>query len=186
MPRRPGSGLGKNAQGPTQPIAVEMRDDKSGLGAFEEKKAAETKLASETVKQLMITAQKRAKLEEDFHSKSKIDFNDRRVLGNLKTALSAMQQFIERETNSSNEKSSSEVPPSLLAAVKTLSARDVPVSTNFYLEHELTPAQRWNHLLEMIDYLRGKYFYCIYCGSSFLNSTELAEECPGALYEDHD
>ena len=36
------------------------------------------------------------------------------------------------------------------------------------------------------DYLREKYFFCIWCGCSFQNENELKEECPGSTREQHD
>jgi hypothetical protein len=186
MERRPGTGLGKNQQGVTQPISVEIRDDKSGLGAFEEKKAAiETDAAMQKLHSVVL-AHKRAKLEEQFQNQSKSVFHEKKVIGNIHTALKAIAHLEEndRQKGAVIEESNVKVPE-ILSTLAALPLRETPVSVHTFLTEELSAAQRGQILLDLLEYLRERYFYCIYCGATYASAEEIESECPGTLYEDH-
>lgn len=36
-----------------------------------------------------------------------------------------------------------------------------------------------------MDYLRRKYFYCLFCGCQYDNAEDLADNCPGLAEDDH-
>lgn len=40
-------------------------------------------------------------------------------------------------------------------------------------------------LAETVDYLRTKYFYCLWCGAQYDSKEELDNECPGAAEDEH-
>lgn len=46
-------------------------------------------------------------------------------------------------------------------------------------------AQSENSLSLLVNYLRSKHVYCIYCGVRFVDSQDLEDSCPGSSYEDH-
>ena len=41
-------------------------------------------------------------------------------------------------------------------------------------------------LEELTIVLRNRYFYCVYCGCNFESAEDLAKNCPGDEYEDHE
>ena len=40
-------------------------------------------------------------------------------------------------------------------------------------------------LVACLEYLRRRYFYCLYCGCAYNDDKDLANSCPGALSDDH-
>lgn len=42
------------------------------------------------------------------------------------------------------------------------------------------------NLFQIIDYLRGKYLYCIYCAFTATDEEDLRTNCPGPYRLDHD
>ena len=41
-------------------------------------------------------------------------------------------------------------------------------------------------LAEITEYMRVKYFYCIYCGATFNDEKDLTDNCPGNAKDLHD
>jgi hypothetical protein len=41
-------------------------------------------------------------------------------------------------------------------------------------------------LAALVDYLRSRYFYCVFCGAEYEDEEDLARSCPGPGEEDHD
>jgi len=50
-------------------------------------------------------------------------------------------------------------------------------------DQEIEPEPR-EKLEALVQYLRGKYFYCIWCGTAFENEEDM-NSCPGSTKEDH-
>lgn len=190
MGNRPGSGLGKTAQGIVEPLPIEVRDHKSGLGVFEQQKEElARKKEAEAQVGVPFSSEKRAKIEQEYLSKTRSHFADRRVLSDIRACLAAIETFQEngaRQNPSSSDGSNANEQPRLLSEIAALKTRKEVPPPMLFVERELQPSQRAERLLELITYLRTKYSYCIYCGAQFSSNEELRLECPGPLLDDHD
>lgn len=149
-----GEGLGKDGSGIKEPIQVKLKYDKLGIGHEEaEKKQQEEKEYEKnlrTIRRQLYYNQRK----EQYQNHMKERQNTRYLSKDIRQAQSAIEMLDEDHGRPRN--------PLLLSNdedcdIETLSA----------------------HLGKMIEYLRTTYCYCIYCGCSYNDQSDMNENCPG-------
>ncbi|XP_076376985.1 G patch domain-containing protein 11 isoform X2 [Megalopta genalis] len=173
MGYKPGQGIGKTESGITEPIGLDVKLDRHGLGKGVKRKQIESKSSSNNSKL-------DSKSMKDFRGRiaqkkaeqlSKADFyKSQKICEQLDMQLNIekpeepwfwLPQETEKDTDSENEEEEEE-------------------------EDEVKELYQINERLGiLIKYLRQKHFYCIWCGVAFDNENDLLSNCPGDTRNDH-
>ncbi|GBB86098.1 hypothetical protein RclHR1_12550007 [Rhizophagus clarus] len=182
-----GKGLGNS--GRTEPIKLEMKQDKLGLGmATELKHKAQAELAK---------VAKRAKFEEDsFRERVRQEKLEKRVEGQLRKLQIICETLdtkhgiedniywrhedIEDNEIKNNNKDEILFEEQVVENDKDDKMRFEERPKGF---EDLKPSEKLDHILR---YLRETYYYCFWCGCEYDSVEEIDQECPGYEEEDHD
>ncbi|CAG8634173.1 2044_t:CDS:2 [Dentiscutata erythropus] len=157
-----GKPLGKDSSGITEPISIEMKSDKSGLGLSTElKHKAETELAKKV---------KRAKISEE-------SFIER-----------VRQEHVEKKTNARLNKAQRvcenlDTRKGIMDNVFWFSKEDEEIDEEPSEFEKLSSEEKFDCVLK---YIREKYNYCFWCGCEYSDVKELEQLCPGINEDDHD
>ncbi|XP_030927894.1 G patch domain-containing protein 11 [Quercus lobata] len=156
----PGSTLGKEGSGRVEPVGIEIRRSRAGIGREDphKEKRKEEELMAE---------KKRRKVETlmvEFGSWQKSQWHSRKVVVNFKKAKAALDQlenkeFVEPEKNEDEEEGEQ--------------AEDE--------EEEIIEED----LQDILMKLRDEYQYCLFCGCRYESVEALLANCPGTDEDDH-
>ncbi|KAL6506009.1 hypothetical protein OROHE_022728 [Orobanche hederae] len=154
----PGSALGKEGSGRAEPVVVEIRRGRAGIGKEDPKveKAKREKRNEERMKR------NEEELMEDFGSRQKERWKGKRIVVNFQRAESVLAQLenrdVEAEKKDDNDEEKEEEE-----------------------EEEITEEDLLNILLK----LRNEFHYCLFCGCRYDTMEELESNCPGINEDDH-
>ncbi|XP_012173875.2 G patch domain-containing protein 11 [Bombus terrestris] len=166
MGYKPGQGIGKTGSGRIEPISLEVKLDRQGLGEGIAKKERKKKDNSH-----------RDKLD----NKSMKDFRDRiaqkRTEQLLKTDLYKSQKVCQKLDIQQEIKKPKEIWFWLPQDNEDDDNSDTEEDDDFLPVSE--------KLEILTKYLREKYFYCIWCGVAHLDEDDLRDNCPGDTRNDH-
>ncbi|XP_029048132.1 G patch domain-containing protein 11 [Osmia bicornis bicornis] len=167
MGYKPGHGIGKTESGMTEPLGVEVKLNRHGLGKEAKKKEVKVKTNS---------------ISDKLDNKNMKDFRGRiaqkRAEQLLKADLYKSQKICEQLDMQLNLEKPREIwfwlPQENDESDDTDSEED---------DEETLPV---NEKLDILTkYLREKHFYCIWCGTTFQNTEDLRDNCPGNTRDDH-
>ncbi|XP_076231726.1 G patch domain-containing protein 11 [Calliopsis andreniformis] len=170
MGYKPGQGIGKTESGITEPLGLEVKLNRHGLGKNTNKKETKAKASSvnDKLDNRSMTdyrgrmAQKKAEqlLKADLHKSQKIC----EQLDKQQNIEEPMESWfwLPQETEQEEEEDDEEEDDS--------EDEDIPI----------------NEKLEILTkYLRKKYFYCIWCGVAYQDEDDLRDNCPGWTRNEH-
>lgn len=168
MGYKPGHGIGKTESGITEPIGLEVKSDRHGLGKNIRKKEMKDKGTSISSKLDNMSmrdfrgriAQKRTEqlLKADLYKSQKVcEQLDKQL--NVEKPVEAWF-WLPRDTEEDNSDTEDD------------DEEDESFSTDERLEI-------------ITKYLREKHFYCIWCGVAFHSEDDLRDDCPGWTRNDH-
>eukprot|EP00051_Salpingoeca_urceolata_P034942 m.27398 g.27398 ORF g.27398 m.27398 type:complete len:279 (-) comp8532_c0_seq1:61-897(-) len=173
-----GSGLGKRESGRTEPVAVQLKQGRQGLGR-------EALLAARQRVKVMARQRKRQDLElstSEFRRRMQQKFSQKTLERDLTNAQRACEQL---DMKAGVERT--ELWPLRAAPEKPLQDDDMP------LQHYEPPEPTEFETLEVgerlqvvAEYLRSAHMYCTWCGIQFNDAEHLARACPGNTAEDHE
>jgi len=154
---RPGTGLGTTSNGIVEPISVEIRTKKEGLGSRDTAKFAIPQLTAESV------AEFKARLGSQFAEKK------------LQAQIVKAQNVAEELDAGSNLEGPSHyynqhADPEDEADVRKIFLQKPPTE----------------QLLQILLYLRPVHKYCLWCAIRFTDDEDMNKTCPGLLPQDHD
>ncbi|XP_010928444.1 uncharacterized protein [Elaeis guineensis] len=157
----PGSVLGKGGAGPAEPVGLEIRRSRAGIGVISpQEEAARSNRA---------TAERKRRREEElmaeFGSRQKTQWRSRRIVGDYREAEAALAQLENREVVEPPKEDGDE-------GKKQEEEEE---------EEEITEEDLHDILIK----LRDEHHYCLYCGCKFESAEALAIDCPGPNEEDH-
>lgn len=177
MGYKPGTSLGKESQGRLEPVAVEVKSDRMGLGW-----------------QQMITDHRR-KIQErkqQKQHKQKLETDPEKFRERL--CNQRQEKFLQRDLMKSQR---------VCHQLDSKQNLDEPVESWFWPPYILKGAEEENQEGEeeeeeecefepqeqlniLTAYLRSNYFYCIWCGTVHDDERDLKQNCPGPTRADHD
>ncbi|XP_078052647.1 G patch domain-containing protein 11 [Augochlora pura] len=173
MGYKPGQGIGKTESGITEPIGLDVKLNRHGLGKGVKRKQTESKssldnrkLDNKSMKDFRgRIAQKKAEQmsKADFYKSQKIceQLDKQLNIEKPEEPWFWLPQETEKGTDSDSEEEEEE-------------------------KDEVEELYQINERLEiLIKYLRQKHFYCIWCGVAFDNENDLLNNCPGDTRNDH-
>ncbi|KAK7392821.1 hypothetical protein VNO78_21269 [Psophocarpus tetragonolobus] len=154
----PGSSLGKQGSGRAEPVGIEIRRSRAGVGLEDPHK--------EKRKREEIMMDKKRRKEEDlmkeFGSRQKSQWQSRRVIINYNKAKAALDQLENREI----------VEPQ---------KNEDDAEGEEEEEEEITEEE----LNDVLMKLRDEFRYCLFCGCQYESSDALLANCPGTNEDDH-
>ncbi|CAH2063753.1 unnamed protein product [Thlaspi arvense] len=162
MGYKPGSALGKEGSGRAEPVTMDIRRSRAGVGRddpHKEKKKRE-EFEAENVKR------KVEEMLEDFGSRQKSQWRNKRVVINFKKAKAALDQLENVEV----------VPEK-----KNEEDEDGKADDKEEEEEEITEED----LQEILMKLRDEHRYCPFCGFQYETTEALLSNCPGVNEDDH-
>lgn len=156
----PGSALGKEGAGRAEPVGIEIRRSRAGIGREDPHKE---KMKREEI----LVEKKRKKVEvmlEEFGSRQKSQWRSRRIVMHFEKAKRVLDQLenkeiVEPEKNDEEGEGEQEEEE----------------------EEEITEED----LQEILMKLRDEYQYCLFCGCKYESMEVLLSNCPGINEDDH-
>lgn len=172
MGYKPGQGIGKSQSGMTEPIPVEVKADRQGLGKTLKKRESRKHGNPSAKLDNMDTRDFRSRLaQEKAEQLQRSDlYKSQKVCQELDT-----KENVEKPEElwfwpeSKEEKEADDIDDD---------DDDVEDDT----EETLSTLEKLDILTR---YLRKKYFYCIWCGMKFNDEDDLRDDCPGSTRNDH-
>uniref|UniRef100_A0A4W5JRC2 G patch domain-containing protein 11 n=1 Tax=Hucho hucho TaxID=62062 RepID=A0A4W5JRC2_9TELE len=185
MGYKAGQGLGKQGAGRVEPIPLNIKTDRGGIGMEGVKKRkAEEEL--EHYRQKARAKQQNEKQSlEDFRVRMRTEREEQKIEGDLRRSQKACEQL--------DSQKGVPVPredwywPKLVVEEeeedKVVEEEEEEEEEDKVEEDELTSLDK---LQILTSYLRGVHFYCIWCGTAYDDEEDLCSSCPGDSAADHD
>lgn len=155
----PGSALGKDCSGQAEPVRLEIRRGRAGIGK-EDPKVEKMRREIEKVERERI---KEEDLRVDFGYRQKERWKGRRIIVNFRKAEAALAQLENREVEEVEKK------------------EDEGEEKEEEEEEEITEED----LLAILMKLRDEHYYCLFCGCQYESKETLLSCCPGVDEDDH-
>ncbi|GAU45767.1 hypothetical protein TSUD_24310 [Trifolium subterraneum] len=155
----PGSALGKQGSGRAEPVGIEIRRSRAGIG-LEDPHKEKMKREEITIKHKRRNEQA---LMEEFGSRQKSRWQSRRIIVNFNKAKAALDQLENRDI------------------VEPPKNDDDAEGEEEEEEEEITE----EGLLDVLMKLRDEFNYCLFCGCKYESSSALLDNCPGINEDDH-
>ncbi|KAL0133312.1 hypothetical protein PUN28_000812 [Cardiocondyla obscurior] len=167
----PGQGIGKDQSGITEPITINVKTNKHGLGDVPNKKK---KLHNNT------TSKETNNIDTN-------EFRSRMAQGKMEQMYRTDLYKSQKVCQELNIKDNIEKPDELWYWPETKEEEEEEEeeddeSDNDKDDESLSDLQK---LHSLTTYLRTKYLYCIWCATKFDDLRDLRDNCPGNTREDH-
>lgn len=156
----PGSALGKEGSGRAEPIGIEIRRGRAGIGK-EDPKVEKMRREKELAEQMVRTEKE---MMEDFGCRLKERWKGKRIFGNFRKAEAALAQLENREIV--------EVDKEEEDGQKKEEDEEEEVITE-------------EDLQSILMKLRDDHCYCLFCGCQYESTDTLLSDCPGVNEDDH-
>ncbi|XP_014512345.1 G patch domain-containing protein 11 isoform X1 [Vigna radiata var. radiata] len=153
----PGSALGKQGSGRAEPVGIEIRRSRAGVGLEDPHKEKRKK------EEIMMNRKRRKEedLMKEFGSRQKSQWQSKRVIINYNKAKAALDQLENRE---------------IVEPQKNDDDSEVEEEEEEITEEELN---------DVLMKLRDEFNYCLFCGCKYESSEALLDNCPGTNEDDH-
>ncbi|KAK2576075.1 hypothetical protein KPH14_007412 [Odynerus spinipes] len=179
MGYKPGQGIGKKESGIVEPIGIELKADRQGLGKIVRKKETKSKSADMKLDNSHMTDFRGRIAERKAEQMLKTDlYKSQKVCQQLDTKAGIEKPFESWFWLDDTETKEDEVPDE----EKDNIVEEEEEEKEEEEEEELTVNEKLDILTK---YLREKYLYCIWCGVVFDNDDDLRDNCPGCTRNDH-
>lgn len=176
MGYNPGKGLGKSEEGRVEPVGVEIKADRAGLG----REAA----VKDILKRKMDILQRRIASQNDatsltaFRNRKKDETVQRLIQTDLKKSQ-RMCKVLDEEKNIMDPAESWFWPEVVKEPAEDCEEEEEETVEEL---NQLEP----NEQLELITtYLRRVHLYCCWCATKFEDENDLSSNCPGTTRDDH-
>ncbi|XP_063957942.1 G patch domain-containing protein 11-like [Lytechinus pictus] len=177
MGYKQGSGLGKTGSGRAEPVGIEIKTGRGGLGQESELKRKQEEMAK--MREVMV--HKRAKMEVyhkgNFLQKMSERFSEKEVEKDLNSSQKACAHLDQAQGYSEPEVIwywPKRMPPE--EEVENEEEVEDEVEEE---EEETEELSNIDKLSELTHYLRTQHLYCVWCGTAFNDDKDMEENCPG-------
>ncbi|XP_065854910.1 uncharacterized protein [Euphorbia lathyris] len=156
----PGAALGKEGSGRAEPVGIQIRRSRVGIGREDPHKEKRKREELEAE----INRRNEAALMEDFGSRKKSQWRSKRVVVNFRKAKAALDQLENREVVETEKSDEEEGEQEEEEEEEVISEED---------------------LQEILMKLRDEHRYCLFCGFQYETMESLLSNCPGTDEDDH-
>ncbi|XP_053567857.1 G patch domain-containing protein 11 isoform X2 [Bombina bombina] len=169
--------LAKKGNGIVEPIPLNVKTGRSGIGHDELKKRKREEDLENYRRKIHSMKHNEAKAAEDFRMRVKNKKEEFKLEGDLKKSQRACLQL--------DEQKSINFPREPWYWPDTCSNEEEEEESDEDIDkgEELSTLEK---LQVLTSYLRGEHFYCIWCGTTYQDEDDLSSYCPGDTSEDHD
>ncbi|XP_053975680.1 G patch domain-containing protein 11 [Hylaeus volcanicus] len=168
MGYKPGHGIGKTESGITEPIGVEVKLNRHGIGKGIKRKEIDSKSS--------LTSDK-------LNNKNMKDFRGRIAQKKAEQLLRADLRKSQKVCEELDLQSKIEKPMEAWFWLPQETEDDSDTEETEEIEEESPPETEQLEILT--KYLRDKHFYCIWCGVAYHSEDDLGNNCPGNTRDDH-
>ncbi|XP_076142654.1 G patch domain-containing protein 11 [Alosa pseudoharengus] len=187
MGYKAGQGLGKKGAGRVEPIPLNIKTDRGGVGMEEVKKRKAEEELQHYRQKVRVKQQVEKQSLEDFRVRKRTEREERQTEGDLRRSQRACEQLDSQKGITAprecwywpekEKEEDEEVDEDEEECKKEEDEEDEED------EEELTSLDKLHFLT---SYLRGVHFYCIWCGTTYNDEEDLDSNCPGDTSADHD
>ncbi|CEP11824.1 hypothetical protein [Parasitella parasitica] len=181
-----GQGLGNDKGGTSEPIQIDLKLGRSGIGMDTEVRKREREQEEEENR-------KRAHIDpEEFRNQMVQKAKDAQLLRYINAAVSICEKLDEEDGIESNILWTLKPPPpppsTEPAEEEEQEEKETEETEAKYSEQDVESLKSLpltDQLAKLNDYLRETYFYCFWCRAKYSDKQDLDENCPGTTEDDH-
>ncbi|XP_057704512.1 G patch domain-containing protein 11 isoform X2 [Corythoichthys intestinalis] len=179
MGYKAGQGLGKEGAGRVDPIPLNIKTDRGGIGMEEAKKRKAEEELEDYRKKIQAKQQNETKSLQDFRSRVRTEREERKIEQDLRRSKRACEQL--------DSQKGITVPREEWYWLKVGNEEETDdLKEEEVDEDEIVELTSFEKLQILTSYLRGIHFYCIWCGTTYNDEEDLFTNCPGNTEADHD
>lgn len=179
MGYNPGLALGKHGQGRLEPIGIEIKRSRTGLGRDDLEKEIEKEKEIRRAKEIEKYTQKNRMNEQDmmseFRENRKQLWQSRKITSSYKKASATLAQLEEADSRPDRDDKEKKQEEDVDEAIEDEEEEEEE-------EEEVVTAE---DLQEVLNRLRIEFNYCFYCGCQYESVDSMISNCPGVEEEDH-
>lgn len=187
MGYKAGQGLGKAGAGRVEPIPVNIKTDRGGIGLEEVKKRKAEEKLENFRRKIQVKQQVEKQDLENFRLRMRTEKEERQIEADLWKSQRACEQ-LDSQKGITEPRDPWYWPASKTEEVEEEEEEDND-NDNEETEEEEDEAEQltsFEKLQILTSYLRNVHFYCIWCGTSYDDDEDLSSNCPGETAADHD
>lgn len=185
MGYKPGMKLGPQKEstsnvGLSEPIKIKLKIDRGGLGREDEIRRRIFEREERRTKIRAYKAHETERLTEEFRERMRNKVVHRNLMGDLRKSQKVCEQL-----DSENDVTEPMRPWFWYSLDYQEEEEDIDEEEEEEEEakDEIEPDEQLNFIL---DYLRTKYLYCLWCGIKYETADDMDANCPGTEKSDHD
>ncbi|XP_068424415.1 G patch domain-containing protein 11 [Clinocottus analis] len=193
MGYKAGQGLGKAGAGRVDPIPLNIKTDRGGIGMEGVKKRKAEQELEHYRQKVRARQQNETKSLEDFRSRVRTEREERKIEGDFRRSQRACEQLdsqkgitVPREDWYWPKAETDDEEDDLKEEEEKEDEEEEEEEEKEKEEEEIVELTSFDKLQIMTSYLRGVHFYCIWCGTTYNDEEDLCSNCPGDTAADHD
>ncbi|KAI8899103.1 hypothetical protein BC833DRAFT_619723 [Globomyces pollinis-pini] len=177
MGYKPGMSLGKQSDAIVEPIGFTLKSDKQGIGLIDNTVTERVEsIESKRLKEKLLKEK-----QSKFVSTMSNRYEERQLIEDLEKLRNAAMDMDEKHDVKRND-----FWPPLPVVKKDFGDDDYSPYVVEEEENEFENKSIYEQFELVNDYIRSKYYYCIWCGIVYNDNRDLKDNCPGDSRDDHD
>ncbi|KAM4607516.1 G patch domain-containing protein 11 [Polymixia lowei] len=185
MGYKAGQGLGKKGAGRVEPIPLNIKTDRGGIGMEEVKKRKAEEELEHYRQKVRAKQQNETKSMEDFRVRVRTEREERKIEGDLRKSQRACEQ-LDSQKSIIVPREDWYWPKQEADEEEQDDEKEAEEEEEEEEEEEIVELTSFDKLQILTSYLRGVHFYCIWCGTTYNDEEDLCSNCPGDTAADHE
>lgn len=178
MGYKKGQALGKKGDGIIEPIPLNLKTDRTGIGHEEMKKRKAAEDLENYRRKIQMRKQNEERAANDYRMRMRSKKEELKLEGDLRRSQRACLQL--------DEQKSVQTPREAWYWPSTGPATEDEEEIQEEDDDSEEELSTLDKLQILTSYLRGEHFYCIWCGTAYQDEDDLSANCPGDTSDDHD
>uniref|UniRef100_A0A8D3ADV4 G patch domain-containing protein 11 n=2 Tax=Scophthalmus maximus TaxID=52904 RepID=A0A8D3ADV4_SCOMX len=185
MGYKAGQGLGRQGAGRVDPIPLNIKTDRGGIGMEEVKKRKAEEELEHYRQKVRAKQQNETRTLEDFRSRVRTEREERKIEGDLRRSQRACEQ-LDSQKSITIPREDWYWPKADVDEEEDSNEEEEEEEEKEEEEEEIVELTSFDKLQILTSYLRGVHFYCIWCGTTYNDEEDLCSNCPGDTAADHE